>query len=94
MSEKPAKDLPGAESAVGGENVPPEDRDPTHDGINSDSHRREPLGPATPDDETPLGDTPDAHDEISPHDLPKSHPGRIAAQEDADKHGGTTRGNQ
>jgi len=31
------------------------------------------------DDETPLGDTPEAHDEISPHDLPIGHPGRTAA---------------
>lgn len=31
------------------------------------------------DDETPLGDTPEAHDEISPHDLPMGHPGRSAA---------------
>ena len=26
------------------------------------------------DDETPVGDTPEAHDELSPHDIPKSHP--------------------
>ena len=29
----------------------------------------------------PLGDTPEAHDEISPHDLPPDHPGRHAAEE-------------
>ena len=52
----------------------------------------EPLGPATPDDETPLGDTPEAHDEISPHDLPKGHPGRKAAEEQAGGEEGTTRG--
>src|ERR687889_495025 len=28
------------------------------------------------DDDTPLGDTQEAHDEISPRDLPKDHPGR------------------
>ena len=28
----------------------------------------------------PLGDTPDAHDEISPHDLPLSNPGRHEAE--------------
>lgn len=43
-----------------------------------DSEAREPLGPFTPDDETPAGDTPEVHDEISPHDLPKDHPGRAA----------------
>ena len=29
----------------------------------------------------PLGDTPEAHDEINPHDLPPDHPGRHAAEE-------------
>jgi hypothetical protein len=55
--------------------------------------REEPLGPATPDEETPLGDTPEAHDEISPHDLPPDHPGRKAAEEESGGTGGTTRGN-
>jgi hypothetical protein len=32
------------------------------------------------DEETPLGDTKEAHDEISPRDLPKDHPGRIEAE--------------
>lgn len=35
------------------------------------------------DEETPLGDTKEAHDEISPHDLPKDHPGRRAAERQA-----------
>ena len=35
------------------------------------------------DEETPLGDTSEAHDEISPHDLPKDHPGRLAAERQA-----------
>jgi hypothetical protein len=52
----------------------------------------EPLGPLTPDDETPAGDTPEAHDEITPHDLPPDHPGRQAAEEQAGGSGGTTRG--
>jgi hypothetical protein len=60
-----------------------------------DSEAAEPLGPMTPDDETPLGDTPEAHDEISPHDLPPGHPGRAQAEREA---GGdddaTVRGNQ
>ncbi len=30
--------------------------------------------------ERPLGDTPDAHDEINPHDLPLSNPGRQTAE--------------
>jgi hypothetical protein len=57
-----------------------------------DEEHAEPLGPATPDDETPLGDTPEAHDEISPHDLPPDHPGRAAAEEEASREGGVTRG--
>ncbi|HEV2062620.1 MAG TPA: hypothetical protein VGR12_07185, partial [Solirubrobacteraceae bacterium] len=32
----------------------------------------------------PLGDTPDAHDEINPHDLPADHPGRHEAERMAD----------
>jgi hypothetical protein len=59
-----------------------------------DEEADEPLGPATPDDETPMGDTPEAHDEVSPHDLPKDHPGRREAEELAGGEGGTTRGNQ
>jgi hypothetical protein len=47
----------------------------------------------TPDDETDLGDTPEAHDEISPHDLPRDHPGRQAAEDLAGGEDGTTRGN-
>jgi hypothetical protein len=57
-----------------------------------DDDADEPLGPATPDDETPLGDTPEAHDEISPHDLPKDHPGRREAERMA-REEGVTRGN-
>jgi hypothetical protein len=57
-----------------------------------DGEQREPLGPATPDDETPLGDTPEAHDEITPHDLPPDHPGRQEAEEQAAEEDGTTRG--
>jgi hypothetical protein len=47
----------------------------------------------TPDDETPLGDTPEAHDEIVPEDLPKDHPGRQEAERMAEEGDGTTRGN-
>jgi hypothetical protein len=57
-----------------------------------DQEHDEPLGPFTPDDERPLGDTPEAHDEITPHDLPPDHPGRAAAEEQAAEQGGVTRG--
>ncbi|CAA9475401.1 MAG: hypothetical protein AVDCRST_MAG53-261 [uncultured Solirubrobacteraceae bacterium] len=55
--------------------------------------RRERFGPLTPDRRTPLGDTPEAHDEIVPQDLPKGHPGRRAAERQAADGDGTTRGN-
>jgi hypothetical protein len=62
------------------------------------SDETEPL-PSThliPDDTTPAGDTPEAHDEINPHDLPPDHPGRQAAEEQAGdgrrSEAGTTRG--
>ena len=42
-----------------------------------------PSAPFITDDETALGDTTEAHDEISPHDLPKHHPGRAAAEAQA-----------
>lgn len=57
-----------------------------------DSEAREPLGPFTPDHETPAGDTPEVHDEISAHDLPKDHPGRAALVRKAGKDK-LTRGN-
>jgi len=57
-----------------------------------DSDASEPLGPMTPDEETPLGDTPEAHDEISPHDLPPDHPGRDEAERLAGGDEGTTEG--
>jgi hypothetical protein len=47
-----------------------------------------------PDDETAAGDTPEAHDEINPHDLPFDHPGRQAAEDQAGGAGGTTRGDR
>jgi hypothetical protein len=42
----------------------------------------------------PLGDTPEAHDELSPHDVPRGSPARGAAEEQAGGLGGTTRGNR
>ena len=47
-----------------------------------------------PDRERPLGDTPEAHDEISAHDLPKEHPGRRAAERQAEELSGTTPGHR
>jgi hypothetical protein len=67
--------------------------DPSKEAPPHDSEASEPLGPMTPDEETPLGDTPEAHDEISPHDLPPGHPGREQAERQAGGEGGTTRGN-
>ncbi|HWC25206.1 MAG TPA: hypothetical protein VG474_01360 [Solirubrobacteraceae bacterium] len=57
-----------------------------------DREAKEPLGPMTPDEETPAGDTPEAHDEVTPHDLPQDHPGRDAAEQRAGDDAGTTRG--
>ncbi|HEV2787326.1 MAG TPA: hypothetical protein VGV67_13090 [Solirubrobacteraceae bacterium] len=45
-------------------------------------------------DDRPLGDTAQAHDEISPHDLPRGSPGRRAAERQAARRGGTTRGHE
>jgi hypothetical protein len=66
--------------------------DERHPAPPHDEDADEPLGPLTPDDETALGDTPEAHDEISPHDLPPDHPGRAEAERLADEPGDTTRG--
>jgi hypothetical protein len=38
-----------------------------------------------PDNDTAAGDTPEAHDEINPHDLPPDHPGRQAAESEAEE---------
>ena len=57
-----------------------------------DGSRRERFGPLSPDHQTALGDTPEAHDEIIPQDLPKGHPGRQAAERQAADGDGTTRG--
>jgi hypothetical protein len=80
------------EPLSGGEqSAPPQDK--SHEGAPHDQSASEPLGPFTPDEETDTGDTPEAHDEITPHDLPKDHPGRKAAEELAGE-SGTTKGNQ
>jgi hypothetical protein len=41
-------------------------------------------------DDRPLGDTDQAHDEISPRDLPPGHPGRREAERRAGDDGTTT----
>ena len=57
-----------------------------------DKDADEPLGPFTPDDETPAGDTPEVHDGITPHDLPLGSEARKAAEEEVGRDG-VTRGN-
>jgi hypothetical protein len=42
----------------------------------------------------PLGDTPEAHDEISPHDIPLYSPARRAAEQQANGVAATTRGHR
>lgn len=43
-------------------------------------------------DDTAVGDTAEAHDEVNPHDLPPDHPGRQAAEEQAGDEASTTGG--
>jgi hypothetical protein len=45
-----------------------------------------------PDDRTPLGDTTEVHNDITPRDLPLDHPGRHEAERQASRAGGVTRG--
>lgn len=49
----------------------------------SDESETIPSTHLIPDNETAAGDTPEAHDEINPHDLPAGHPGRQAAEAQA-----------
>lgn len=60
----------------------------------ADSDAKAPPADILANDGRPLGDTDEAHDELSPHDLPKDHPGRQAAEEQAGGGGGTTRGHE
>lgn len=46
------------------------------------------------DDDTALGDTAEAHNEVSPRDFPPDHPGRKAAEVQAGGDQGTTRGDE
>jgi hypothetical protein len=54
----------------------------------------DPFAGVGADETRPLGDTPEAHDEITPRDLPPDHPGRHAAERQADARGGTTPGHR
>jgi hypothetical protein len=47
-----------------------------------------------PDDVRPAGDTPEAHDELNPHDVPLSSPIREDVEEQAGDEQGATRGNR
>lgn len=64
----------------------------TADEQRHETDSEEPLGPVTPDEETPLGDTPEAHDEVNPRDLPPDHPGRKEAERQSGGDQGTTQG--
>jgi hypothetical protein len=44
------------------------------------------------DDTTPLGDSPEVHDDVTPHDLPPGHPGRHRIDERTRSGGGRTHG--
>jgi hypothetical protein len=73
-----------------------------HDSLDdamSDENEPIPSTHLIPDNETAAGDTPEAHDEINPHDLPTDHPGRQAAEAQAeveprDDGARTTRGDE
>ena len=64
----------------------------TDDNPRHETESEEPLGPVTPDEETSLGDTPEAHDEVNPRDLPPDHPGRKEAEQQSGGDQGTTQG--
>jgi hypothetical protein len=59
------------------------------DADHSDSLPRQPATRSRP-----LGDTPEAHDELSPHDIPLYSPARRAAEQQAGGVAATTRGHR
>ncbi|MCW3010870.1 MAG: hypothetical protein JWO90_1274 [Solirubrobacterales bacterium] len=65
---------------------------PEESRANTDDEAAAPPADILADDGRPLGDTAEAHDELSPHDLPPGHPGRQASEDQAGGEGGTTRG--
>ena len=63
---------------------------PSHDDADhTDSLPKQPASRSRP-----LGDTPEAHDELSPHDIPLYSPARRAAEKQAGGVAGTTRGHR
>jgi hypothetical protein len=68
-------------------------RDGSLEDAMSDNTDPIPSAHLIPDDATALGDTPEAHDEISPHDLPPDHPGRAEAERQARGEDSATQGN-
>src|SRR3954452_1220014 len=48
-----------------------------------DSEDPVPSDHLIPDDQRPLGDTPEAHDEVNPRDIPLDNPARHEAEEQA-----------
>jgi hypothetical protein len=52
--------------------------------VSADDHE-DPFPGVGLDQEVPLGDTPELHDDLDPHDLPKDHPGRKAAEHLAER---------
>ncbi len=69
------------------------DRGGSLEKVASDSNDAIPSPSLIPSDGTrPMGDTPEAHDEITPHDLPLSHPGRQAAEAQAAEESATESG--
>jgi len=73
-------------AAVGSRLIAGSNRD---DADHTDSSPKQPATRSRP-----LGDTPEAHDEISPHDIPLYSPARRAAKEHAGGVSGTTRGDR
>ena len=58
----------------------------------ADREESVPSADVITDGDTALGDTPQAHNEISPRDLPPNHPGREEAERQSADERGTTRG--
>ena len=67
-----------------------------HDALRDGREGGLPKAHVIGDDETALGDTPEVHAEISPHDFPKGAPERQAAERMAAEEAGedTTRGHE
>ncbi|MCW2998298.1 MAG: hypothetical protein JWN65_1847 [Solirubrobacterales bacterium] len=61
--------------------------------VSAEDHQ-DPFPGVGVDESRPMGDSPDVHDELSPHDLPKDHPGRQAAEQQAAERDGVTPGHQ